>query len=111
MEMVDRRDISQKRRAALFLAQSGKCADCPRKLMPGMYHADHRIPLADGGADDDSNIKLICLDCHKAKTRGENKSRAHHKRIAAGGRTRKGPGFRGWKRFDGTPVFAKDKSP
>lgn len=106
--MTDRRAISQRQRLAMFTAQNGICADCPRKLMPGMYHADHRIPLADGGADDESNLKLICLDCHKAKTRGENRSRAHHKRIAAGGKTRKGkpmPGSRASKfkrKMDGT---------
>jgi len=100
--MTDRRSLTQKKRAELFLAQNGKCYDCPRKLMPGMYHADHRLPLADGGSNDDDNIVLICLDCHKAKTRGENKSRAHHDRIAVGGRQRKSrpmPGSRasGWK--------------
>ncbi len=33
--------------------------------------ADHAIPLAEGGKDDESNLRGICAECHKAKTQDE----------------------------------------
>lgn len=32
---------------------------------------DHRIPLAEGGADDVTNEQSICDDCHTLKTKAE----------------------------------------
>lgn len=37
---------------------------------------DHITPLADGGADDESNYQSLCCEHHKAKTAAENSSRA-----------------------------------
>lgn len=33
---------------------------------------DHRIPLAEGGADDETNEQAICDDCHTVKTKAES---------------------------------------
>ena len=33
---------------------------------------DHRIPLAEGGADDVTNEQAICDDCHSIKTKAES---------------------------------------
>lgn len=33
--------------------------------------ADHIIPLAEGGRDDESNLRGICAECHKVKTQAE----------------------------------------
>lgn len=87
--MIDRRSLSQKRRVEKFIDQSGKCWDCSCKLMPGMYHADHRQALEHGGDNADDNIRLICLGCHKAKTRADHQARAKGDRIAVGGRQRR----------------------
>ena len=32
---------------------------------------DHVIPLASGGADDDSNYQSLCVECHRAKSKRE----------------------------------------
>lgn len=32
---------------------------------------DHKVPKAQGGTDDDSNLQAICTPCHKAKTARE----------------------------------------
>jgi len=32
---------------------------------------DHRVPLAEGGTDDDDNIQALCADCHREKTLAE----------------------------------------
>jgi len=36
---------------------------------------DHRIPLADGGSDDPSNLQWLCVECHRAKTEREKARR------------------------------------
>lgn len=45
---------------------SGNCALCGtfRKSL----HRDHIIPRFEGGSDDDSNLQLICANCHEDKT-------------------------------------------
>lgn len=105
--MVDRRSFSFKKRAEICLRQSGKCG-CGEKLQPGRYEIDHIAALIHGGSNDDDNLRAICLDCHKAKTRKDVQGRAHHDRIAAGGKQRKGPPMPGSrdsglkKHMDGT---------
>ena len=37
---------------------------------------DHRVPLHEGGKDEDSNLQSICVPCHEAKTAAEAKRRA-----------------------------------
>lgn len=38
---------------------------------------DHRVPLEQGGsADDDGNLWVLCIECHKAKTQKEAQERA-----------------------------------
>lgn len=36
---------------------------------------DHRVPLAEGGADSEENLQALCGECHDAKTAAENKIR------------------------------------
>ena len=47
---------------------------------PGADHLDHVIPLAEGGADDRTNLRPIhARPCHEAKTRSEQqRGRARH---------------------------------
>lgn len=33
---------------------------------------DHVIPLAEGGADDETNEAAVCIDCHQIKTQAES---------------------------------------
>lgn len=92
--MVDRRSFSQKKRAEICLRQGGKCG-CGEKLQAGLYEIDHIAALIHGGSNDDDNLRAICVDCHKNKTRKDVQGRAHHDRIAAGGKQRKGPPMAG----------------
>ena len=50
----------------LIIAQKGKCACCGAKLGDD-YHLDHIIPLALGGAHEDSNIQLLHSRCNLQK--------------------------------------------
>ena len=71
----------QSERLRLWLDRGQCCAECGRFVEhPIGYQLDHIVPLALGGADDDSNKQLLCwwLDdegaaqgCHVDKTRGD----------------------------------------
>lgn len=43
---------------------------CQRCQAPGRSDdvVDHRIPLAEGGTDEDSNRQRLCRTCHRAKS-------------------------------------------
>ena len=50
----------------LFKLQRGKCACCGLPLGDN-YHLDHIMPLALGGANEDSNIQLLRQSCNNQK--------------------------------------------
>lgn len=50
----------------LFALQRGRCACCGEKL-GAKYHLDHVMPLALGGAHDDSNLQLLRAVCNLRK--------------------------------------------
>jgi 5-methylcytosine-specific restriction endonuclease McrA len=52
--------------ALLLGEQSNKCVYC-RSDLSGGYHVDHRLPLSRGGANDISNIQLLCPPCNLSK--------------------------------------------
>ena len=52
----------------LLVLQKGKCACCGAPL-GNNYHLDHRIPLALGGANEDSNMQLLTASCNLKKGR------------------------------------------
>lgn len=62
----------QAQRAALF-ARSPWCVQCQeegRRVLATIR--DHRMPLAEGGTDEDNNIQALCRDCHDIKTASES---------------------------------------
>ena len=66
----------------LFLRQNGRCAISGRKMLPGdEKHADHIVPLKDGGQNVESNLQLVLAVPHREKTSAENKGRAKERRM------------------------------
>jgi 5-methylcytosine-specific restriction protein A len=63
----------QKRAARIKLAAKYRCACCGRITMA--LEIDHRIPLSQGGSDDESNLQPLCCDgplsCHRVKSQLE----------------------------------------
>ena len=53
--------------AKLFKLQRGKCTCCGQPLGDD-FHLDHVIPLALGGANEDSNIQLLRAECNLKKS-------------------------------------------
>lgn len=61
----------QAMRAELF-ARAPLCAECERQGRVTLAtQRDHIKSLAEGGADDDSNVQGLCADCHDAKSKAE----------------------------------------
>lgn len=52
---------------ALFFEQSGLCGLCDLPLDAEKYHVDHWKPLAKGGSNDKSNLKLLHPRCNLSK--------------------------------------------
>ena len=72
----------QRMRASLFTRQPW-CVVCLAKE-PFIYELatirDHRIPLSEGGRDDETNEQPICQDCHQQKTQMESARGSHRAR-------------------------------
>lgn len=51
--------------------QKYKCAVC-QKMLPAAWHADHVIPLSEGGTNHTDNCQILCGSCHADKTMSEN---------------------------------------
>lgn len=61
-----RRAVEQRKRR---LAAEPLCRDCLAKgIVNPATVPDHIKPLAKGGADDDSNIRCLCHQCHLKRT-------------------------------------------
>lgn len=69
--MTKRRRVSVKDRVALFQREGGRCHFCGGLVYPGQaWQLSHRIPIALGGADDESNWGVIhTRPCHEELTR------------------------------------------
>lgn len=65
------------RRNARILALYPLCAICEsRGLITPAKEVDHRLPLIDGGGEDEGNLWGLCHDCHADKTAREASRRA-----------------------------------
>ncbi len=61
----------QRKRSELF-ARSPLCSMCSERGRVTLATVrDHKTPLAEGGADDDSNVQGLCDACHEEKTLAE----------------------------------------
>lgn len=84
------------------------CQTCKRRI-GGKLRAecDHIIPLILGGQHRESNLQLLCNECHSAKTVRDVKIKAKAARIHKSKLgIRKPRSIRAWRKFDGTPVYA-----
>lgn len=48
------------------------------------WHADHIVPLAEGGTNALSNVRTLCVPCHKGETAALARRLAEARRLAAG---------------------------
>ncbi len=58
-------------RRARWLSEQPLCVRCAALTPPRVSlgtDVDHVIPLANGGADDESNLQTLCSECHQKKS-------------------------------------------
>jgi len=82
-----RRKMTRARAAKIFLREQGCCYLCSRKLRVGVdqYQIEHPTALALGGSDDDADLRVVCIDCHKPKTKQDAAAKAKRDRIVTAG--------------------------
>lgn len=73
-----RKALTPYQRASVAAAQEWRCNACG-VLFKALWHVDHVVPLADGGADDPCNMQALCANCHCSKTAEENMIRKKSK--------------------------------
>ena len=84
-----RRRISTRERAKIFLKEGGVCHLCCCPIIGKAWEVSHEIPLAIGGADDETNWRVAHYKCHKKQTaevdapRIAKGRRVYHKHIGA----------------------------
>lgn len=64
-----RREFPDKVKAAAFVRADGSCEGCGARLSVGKFHYDHTIPADLGGEPILDNCAVLCIVCHKAKTK------------------------------------------
>jgi len=81
----ERKPLTRKQRAELFLRQDGRCPNCTQRLeIKGSRPVcidEHVNPLWRGGSNDLANRELWCVPCTKPKTAAESTDRGKGLRI------------------------------
>ena len=111
---MTRRRITNLMRVRVFLNHAGRCHICGLRIdtvKEPHWHVDHVKPLEMGGADEENNLAPVHARCHIDKTSAEAPVRAKSNRVRAAhlGIKRPKHKIRGWRKFDGTPVYASDE--
>jgi len=66
---MSRKEFSKSVKSKAAERASGKCEQCGKKLRVGEFHYDHRVANGLGGTPTFDNCMVLCLPCHKDKTR------------------------------------------
>lgn len=64
-----RQEFSKPVRRDAFLRAKGNCEGCGLRLALGKFHFDHDLPDDLGGEPTLDNCRVLCVTCHKAKTK------------------------------------------
>jgi 5-methylcytosine-specific restriction protein A len=105
-----RKNLSIAQRVRIFDKACGICHICEQPIRKQPWDIDHIKPLWLGGEDDEGNLSPVHKTCHQDKTAAEAPVRAKGTRVRARHIGVKKPTtFRGWRRFDGTLVYANDR--
>lgn len=108
--MTKRRPLTRLARRRIFDNAEGVCCLCGLPIHASRGDKiviEHLKPLWLGGADDETNMRPAHYRCAIAKTVGEAPVKAKSDRVRAKHLgIRKPRTIRGWRKFDGTKVYA-----
>lgn len=81
-----RRSMTKARATAIFVREDGVCYLCGNPIVAGeAWEVEHPDELADGGSDDDADLRPAHVRCHKPKTAEARTARAKRNRIITQG--------------------------
>jgi hypothetical protein len=94
----------------VFAKHHGHCPICTLKIVGKLTPAfDHIAALINGGENRESNIQLLCSECHKTKTRSDVREKSQfYQKTAKRLNVRKKRTIPG-RKFDGTPIPSRWK--
>lgn len=106
-----RKSLTRNQRAELFLEHGGICYLCKCIINAARgeaWEVEHVEAREISGRDDWANLRPAHVDCHKVKTKQDKAiiakcNRVRNKHLGI----RKRTSFRGWRKMNGTPVYAK----
>jgi 5-methylcytosine-specific restriction protein A len=80
----DDQAIPARVKVRIFLKHNERCAECLRSIR-GKLRAeyDHILALCNGGGHRESNIWLLCNECHSAKTKTDVAQRSKNFHVIA----------------------------
>jgi 5-methylcytosine-specific restriction protein A len=107
-----RREFTKRIKLERWQHANGQCEECGVELRPGVgFHYDHHVADALGGDPTFANCRVLCTNCHGTKTGQQDipaiakSNRTRNKHLGIKKRTT----FRGWRKMDGTVVYANDR--
>lgn len=109
-----RKRRTPQQREAICVAHEWVCVICKHKIDPvkQKWILEHLLALAAGGTDTEDNMGPAHQKCAIEKTKDDVKTIAKINRVRArhlGTKTKSQRGFRGWRKFNGEPVW-KDRT-
>ena len=113
--MTRRREFSAKTKRAAWERAGHHCEECSVLIKPeNGPEYDHRIEDYFNGGNSLDNCRVLCIGCHKTKTRKQSAIIAKSRRLLKkqAGLTRKkkainNRGFTAWRNFSGKIVTKK----
>jgi hypothetical protein len=67
---MTRKKIEPAQWERVYLAGGGRCSACHKKITRKKANCDHILKVEDGGDNDTSNLRLLCVKCHKLRHGG-----------------------------------------
>lgn len=109
---MTRAEFTKRTKAKAFNRSGGKCQSCGVKLAYGNIEFHHDRECTFGGDGNLGNCVVLCRNCHRDITnhRVPVIAKSNRQRAAHIGLRSRRQGFRGWKKFDGTPVLARRRA-
>lgn len=65
---MERKALSKRTRFEVFKRDGFRCAYCGSTPNDGPLHVDHVVPVAEGGANEPSNLVTACASCNLGKS-------------------------------------------
>jgi 5-methylcytosine-specific restriction enzyme A len=109
-EWIGRNDdqpVPMRVRLRVFEKFGKACAGCGLSLLGKRWTCDHAVALINGGENRENNLRPLgdaCCNPDKNRADVAQKSQAYASRSRHYGIRKSKVPFRGWRRFDGTPV-------